>query len=145
MSDSNDNAYLHPDATISGGKSQEKPQEKTRSPEENESPELEAEHSQVIYESTLRGVALARYHLEQAQKRAYEASLAYQLELAKRIEEQKRKREEVLAELDRLRYDLAQREETLNETENAIDDLTEEVVQVADQNPPLINPEDYSV
>lgn len=141
MTDTNDNAYLHPDAIITGGKSQEK----TPAPEEKPSPDLEAQHAEVIYESTLKGVALARYHLEQAQKRAYEASLAYQLELAKRIEEQKLKRAEVLAELDRLRYDLAQREETLNETENAIDDLTEQAVQLADQKPPLINPEDYSV
>lgn len=141
MSDTNDNAYLHPDAIITGGKSQEK----TPASEEKQSPDLEAQHAEVIYESTLKGVALARYHLEQAQKRAYEASLAYQLELAKRIEEQKLKRAEVLAELDRLRYDLAQREETLSETENAIDDLTEQAVQLADQKPPLINPEDYSV
>jgi len=141
MTDTNDNAHLHPDAIITGGKSQEK----TPAPEEKPSPDLEAQHAEVIYESTLKGVALARYHLEQAQKRAYEASLAYQLELAKRIEEQKLKRAEVLAELDLLRYDLAQREETLSETENAIDDLTEQAVQLADQKPPLINPEDYSV
>lgn len=141
MSDTNDNAYLPLDATIPEGKSQEK----NRELEEKPSPDLEAQHAEVIYESTLKGVALARYHLAQAQKRAYEASLAYQLELAKRIEQQKLKREEVLAELDRLRYDLAQREEALSDTENAIDDLTEQAVQLADQKPPLINPEDYSV
>jgi DNA repair exonuclease SbcCD ATPase subunit len=134
MSNANDNTRAPLDASLDQGKSPT-----------NSGSELELEHSQSNYESTLKGVALARYHLEQAQKRAYEASLAYQLELAKKIEAEKAKREAVLAELDRLRYDLAQQETELNKSETAIDELTDEAIQASELDPPLINPEDYSV
>jgi len=63
----------------------------------------ELEHSESNYESTLRGAELARFHLKQAQERALRASVAYEQQLAERIEADKRRRKEVLAELDKLR------------------------------------------
>jgi hypothetical protein len=63
----------------------------------------ELEHSESNYESTLRGAELARFHLKQAQERALRASVAYEQQLAERIEADSRRRKEVLAELDKLR------------------------------------------
>lgn len=71
-------------------------------------PPSELEHSQSNYETTLKGVELARFHLKQAQERAYLATLAYERELADRIEAEKRKREEVLSELSKLRQAVAE-------------------------------------
>lgn len=76
--------------------------------EVSESFPSELEHSQSNYETTLKGVELARFHLKQAQERAYLATLAYERELADRIEAEKRKREEVLSELSKLRQAVAE-------------------------------------
>jgi hypothetical protein len=78
--------------------------ENTPAPGEvSESFPSELEHSESNYETTLRGADLARFHLKQAQERAYRASVAYAQQLTAQIEADKRKREEVLAELSKLR------------------------------------------
>ena len=66
----------------------------------------ELEHSQTNYETTLKGAELARFHLRQAQERAYRASVAYEQQLSAQIEADRLKRAEVRAELDLLRAEL---------------------------------------
>lgn len=100
MSDNYDNAYLPPDATIQGGVSDPN-SEPDLAPEA-----LELEHSKSNYESTLKGVELARHHLQIAQQKALARAQAYEYELQKNIEAEQIKRAEVLNELKTLRDEL---------------------------------------
>jgi len=59
------------------------------------------------YESTLRGVALARHYLAVAQQRAVMEATELAYELQDRIDSEEAKRKEVLAELAKLRNELA--------------------------------------
>ncbi len=73
------------------------------SPETSE-PKTELETN---YESTLRGVALARHYLAVAQQRAVIEATELAYELQDRIDAEEAKRREVLAELAKLRNELA--------------------------------------
>jgi hypothetical protein len=99
MSDK-DNTYLPPDATIPGGVSD------PNSEPDLASEALELEHSKSNYESTLKGVALARHHLQIAQQKAVARAEAYAYELQKKIDEEQIKRLEVLNELKKIRDEL---------------------------------------
>jgi hypothetical protein len=96
MSNTNDKPIYPADATIPDGVSNDPTPEVT-----------EADHAQSNYETSLKGVALARAHLRQAQERALRASQAYEEQQSLKIEAEKRKLAEIRAELDLLRADLS--------------------------------------
>jgi len=63
---------------------------------------------ELTYEQTLKGVELARHHLALAQQRALMEATELAYELKERIDREEAKRREVLAELAKIRTELAQ-------------------------------------
>lgn len=62
---------------------------------------------ELTYEQTLKGVELARHHLALAQQRALMEATELAYELKERIDREEAKRREVLAELAKIRTELA--------------------------------------
>jgi hypothetical protein len=62
---------------------------------------------ELTYEQTLKGVELARHHLALAQQRALMEARELAYELKERIDREETKRREVLAELAKLKNELA--------------------------------------